>query len=142
MTNDTGKRSHEMNLREDLCERVFTLFPTISPWFYLLVQIMSPVHHFRSAPVTDPDASFKFVVYGDMGITAIPGAHDTAKYMVEEAENGSSFVFHIGDISYAVGIVRNLKKRKHPNFEAELVRRYATENMSTNNLSSYLFIEQ
>lgn len=98
------------NLGEDLCERVFTLFPTISPRFYLLVQIMSPVRHFRSAPVTDPDASFKFVVYGDMGITAIPGAHDTAKYMVEEAENGSSLVFHIGDISYAVGIVSKFKK--------------------------------
>lgn len=75
---------------------------------------MSPVRHFRSAPVTDPAASFKFVVYGDMGITAIPGAHDTAKYMIEEAKNGSSFVFHVGDISYAVGFVSKFK-RWYPN---------------------------
>ena len=75
---------------------------------------MSPVRHFRSAPVTDPEASFKFVVYGDMGITAIPGAHDTPKYMIEEAKNGSSLVFHVGDISYAVGFVSKFK-RWHPN---------------------------
>ncbi|XP_058961900.2 uncharacterized protein [Pocillopora verrucosa] len=81
------------------------LTPSIQYFYsYGSSEIMSPVRHFRSAPVTDPDASFKFVVYGDMGITAIPGAHDTAKYMVEEAKNGSSLVFHIGDISYAVGI--------------------------------------
>ena len=63
------------------------------------------MHKFRSAPLTDPDASFSFVVYGDMGVSAVPGAHDTAKYMVKEAMNGSSFVFHVGDISYARGIV-------------------------------------
>ena len=75
---------------------------------FSLTQMMSTVHRFRSAPITDPDASFKFVVYGDMGNTAIPGAHDTAKYMIEEAMNGSSFVFHVGDISYALGVVSRL----------------------------------
>lgn len=67
--------------------------------------MMSSVHKFRSAPVADPDASFGFVVYGDMGVSAVPGAHDTAKYMIEEATNGSSLVFHVGDISYARGYV-------------------------------------
>lgn len=66
---------------------------------------MSAVYKFRSAPITDPDASFSFVVYGDMGVTVVPGAHDTAKYMIEEAMNGSSLVFHVGDISYARGYV-------------------------------------
>jgi len=67
--------------------------------------MMSAVHKFRSAPVTDPDASFSFVVYGDMGVTVVPGARDTAKYMIEEAKNGTSLVFHVGDISYARGYV-------------------------------------
>ena len=73
--------------------------------FFLFAQMMSAVHKFRAAPLTDPDASFSFVVYGDMGVSAVPGAHDTAKYMIEEANNGSSFVFHVGDISYARGYV-------------------------------------
>ena len=67
--------------------------------------MMSAVYKFRSAPVTDPDASFSFVVYGDMGVTVVPGSRDTAKYMVEEAKKGSSLVFHVGDISYARGYV-------------------------------------
>lgn len=67
--------------------------------------MMSDVRQFRSAPVPDPDTSFKFVVYGDMGNTPLPGSHDTAKYLVEEAKNGSSLVFHVGDISYARGYV-------------------------------------
>ena len=67
--------------------------------------MMSAVYKFRSAPVADPDASFSFVVYGDMGVSVVPGAHDTAKYMVEEAEKGTSLVFHVGDISYARGYV-------------------------------------
>ena len=66
---------------------------------------MSAVYNFHSAPVTDPDVSFSFVVYGDMGVSVVPGAHDTAKYMVEEAKKGSSLVFHVGDISYARGYV-------------------------------------
>ena len=67
--------------------------------------MMSAVYNFRSAPVADPDVSFSFVVYGDMGVSVVPGAHDTAKYMVEEAKKGSSLVFHVGDISYARGYV-------------------------------------
>ena len=67
--------------------------------------MMSDARQFRSAPVTDPDTSFTFIVYGDMGNTPIPGSHDTAKYLVEEAKDGSSLVFHVGDISYARGYV-------------------------------------
>lgn len=60
---------------------------------------------FRTQPPTSPDEQFSFVVYGDMGVSAVPGAHDTASYMIEEAMNGKSFVFHVGDISYARGYV-------------------------------------
>lgn len=66
---------------------------------------MSDVRKFRTQPPTGPDEQFSFVVYGDMGVTAVPGAHDTASYMMEEAMNGKSFVFHVGDISYARGYV-------------------------------------
>lgn len=68
--------------------------------------MMSAVRKFRSQPITGPDESFSFVVYGDMGVTADPGSHDTAKYMIEEAAKGRSLVFHVGDISYARGYVR------------------------------------
>ena len=74
--------------------------------------MMSDVRSFRTQPPTGPDVSFSFVVYGDMGVSAVPGAHDTAKYMIEEAANGRSFVFHVGDISYARGYVsRGLQTR-------------------------------
>lgn len=72
---------------------------------HYLIQMMSDVRKFRTQPITGSDESFSFVVYGDMGITDVPGAHDTAKYMIKEAAEGCSFVFHIGDISYAVGFV-------------------------------------
>ena len=68
--------------------------------------MMSAVRKFRSQPITGPDEPFSFVVYGDMGVTADPGSHDTAKYMIEEAAKGRSLVFHVGDISYARGYVR------------------------------------
>ena len=67
--------------------------------------MMSDVRTFRTQLPTGPDGSFSFVVYGDMRVSAVPGAHDTAKYMIEEVANGSSFVFHVGDISYARGYV-------------------------------------
>ena len=70
-----------------------------------VVQMMSEVRKFRTQPPTGPDESFSFVVYGDMGVTAVPGAHETADYMIEEALDGKSFVFHVGDISYARGYV-------------------------------------
>ena len=67
--------------------------------------MMSDVRKFRTQPPTGPDEPFSFIVYGDMGVSAVPGAHDTASYMIEEAMNGKSFVFHVGDISYARGYV-------------------------------------
>ena len=73
-------------------------FPSLLSFF---IQIMSEVRKFRTQPITGSDESFSF-----LGITDVPGAHDTAKYMIEEADKGRSFVFHIGDISYAVGFVR------------------------------------
>ncbi|XP_068710159.1 uncharacterized protein [Montipora foliosa] len=66
-------------------------------------KMMSSVRTFRTQPPTGSDESFSFVVYGDMGLSLDPGAHDTAKYMIEEAKKGKSLVFHVGDISYARG---------------------------------------
>ena len=76
------------------------------------------VRQFRSAPRINPDVSFKFIAYGDMGLSGIPGAFDIAKFMSEEAANGTSLIFHVGDISYARGYVsRNERNvyyiRKH-----------------------------
>ena len=82
--------------------KYYVSFPSL---LHYLIQMMSDVRKFRTQPITGSDESFRFVVYGDMGITDVPGAHDTAKYMIEEATKGCSFVFHIGDISYAVGFV-------------------------------------
>lgn len=70
--------------------------------------MMSTKRKFRTQPATGPDESFSFIVYGDMGVSAVPGAHDTSKYMIDEAKNGRSFVFHVGDISYARGYVSNV----------------------------------
>ncbi|XP_015775723.1 PREDICTED: probable inactive purple acid phosphatase 2 [Acropora digitifera] len=66
-------------------------------------KMMSSIRTFHTQPLTNPDETFSFVVYGDMGLSVDPGAHDTAKYIIEEAKKGKSLVFHVGDISYARG---------------------------------------
>ena len=48
--------------------------------------------------------SYKFIVYGDMGMSA--AAHATAKYALRDVLDGYEFIFHHGDISYARGYVR------------------------------------
>lgn len=49
--------------------------------------------------------TFRFAVYGDMDVTAQPGAELTAELLLTEArEKGFSFVLHIGDLSYAEGL--------------------------------------
>ena len=75
----------------------------------------SAVHSFVSAPVVDPDYSFSFVVYADMGITGgssqpDPSAKDSAtatalatKREVERATGNAELVIHAGDVSYARG---------------------------------------
>ena len=71
----------------------------------LYYQHMSLIYNFTSAPPLGPNVSFKFIAYGDMGVTPKPGAYATAQYALEEVKNGSRFVVHIGDVSYARGQV-------------------------------------
>ena len=51
--------------------------------------------------------AFKFITYGDMGVESpATGAYDIAKYVMREVQQGNATqVFHIGDISYAMGYV-------------------------------------
>ncbi|KAK3704751.1 hypothetical protein QZH41_009742, partial [Actinostola sp. cb2023] len=65
---------------------------------------MSSLTTFRTAPVPNADETFKFLVYGDMGVSPNPRARLTAEYCLDEVNNNNaSFVVHIGDISYAEG---------------------------------------
>ncbi|EDO31661.1 predicted protein, partial [Nematostella vectensis] len=73
----------------------FSLFP---------LQKMSAVRSFHTAPIPGPDVPFKFVVYGDMGVSAPPGSVVTARLALQEViANKAAFIFHVGDISYARG---------------------------------------
>lgn len=59
---------------------------------------------FKTAPPVGSDVTYKFIVYGDMGLS--DAAHTTAKYALRDAQNGYEFILHHGDISYARGYVR------------------------------------
>lgn len=63
----------------------------------------SNVKSFTTAPKVNPDYSFKFVVYGDMGIGGGVGAQTTADQAAKEIAEGAELVVHTGDISYARG---------------------------------------
>ncbi len=65
---------------------------------------MSEIRSFKTAPPIGSEVSYKFIVYGDMGITA--AARTTAKYALKDVLDGYEFIFHNGDISYARGNVR------------------------------------
>jgi hypothetical protein len=65
---------------------------------------MSEVRPFKTAPPVGSNVSYKFIVYGDMGLS-VP-AHATAKYAMKDVMDGYAFIFHHGDISYARGYVR------------------------------------
>ncbi len=68
---------------------------------------MSPVSNFTTAPIVGSQKPFKFIVYGDMGVSSFPRAKETAELMLKEyRENDVKFIFHNGDISYARGQVR------------------------------------
>ena len=68
---------------------------------------MSPVNNFTTPLVSGDKTPFNFLVYGDMGTSS--NALLTAKYSRHEINDRDvKFVFHIGDISYARGYVRNL----------------------------------
>lgn len=65
---------------------------------------MSEMRSFTTAPPVGSDVPFKFIVYGDMGMST--AAHDTAKYALRDVvEDGYEFILHHGDISYARGYV-------------------------------------
>ena len=86
--------------------------------------MMSSIRTFHTQPLTNPDETFSFVVYGDMGLSVDPGAHDTAKYIIEEAKKGKSLVFHVGDISYARGYVsKTIIKNRSPQAWVGFIKR-------------------
>ena len=66
---------------------------------------MSDMANFTTPLPKGNHTPFKFVVYGDMGVWNWPGAaHTTAKHMRKEVEdNNVRFVFHHGDVAYAMG---------------------------------------
>lgn len=73
---------------------------------HLFLQFMSEIKNFTTPlPKGDP-TPFQFIVYGDMGVFPYPNSYQTAHLVRREvAERDNKFVFHIGDISYARGIV-------------------------------------
>ena len=66
--------------------------------------VYSEVKSFKTSLKKGDRTPYTFVAYGDMDLTLPPGAVTTALLARKEVGNGASFVAHIGDISYAVGI--------------------------------------
>ena len=67
---------------------------------------MSPVLNFTTSFPTGSEEPFKFIVYGDMGVSTFPRADQTAKLMLQEYhKNDIKFILHNGDISLAEGRV-------------------------------------
>ena len=63
----------------------------------------SEVKSFTTAINPGDPTPFKFIMYGDMGLTPPPGAEETVELVVREIKNGAAFVMHQGDLSYALG---------------------------------------
>lgn len=69
-------------------------------------QYMSDIANFTTPLAAGNRSSFKFIVYGDMGVRPFPEGVTTAKLVRQEIEeNDVRFVYHHGDISYARGYV-------------------------------------
>lgn len=67
---------------------------------------MSAIANFTTPLVPGDKSSFKFIVYGDMGVATFPEGETTAELVRREIEeNDVRFVYHHGDISYARGHV-------------------------------------
>jgi len=77
---------------------------TLYYYSYGTERYMSDVANFTTPlPKGDP-TPFKFVLYGDMGVSKYPQAGTTATLVRNDIdENKIKFVVHIGDISYARG---------------------------------------
>ena len=74
---------------------------------------MSPVLNFTTPFPTASKEPFKFIVYGDMGVSTFPRADQTAKLILNEYHNHDiKFIFHNGDISYAEGRVSAFSELK------------------------------
>lgn len=67
--------------------------------------VFSDTKSFVSALDKGNSQQFTFIVYGDMDITL--AAQKVASSVHKEVENGASFVFHAGDLSYATGVAYN-----------------------------------
>lgn len=65
--------------------------------------VFSDVKSFTTAIPSGDPTPFKFIMYGDMGLTGPPAAETTAKLVLAEIQNGAGFVVHQGDLSYAWG---------------------------------------
>lgn len=68
---------------------------------------MSPVRTFKTAIPAGDKTPYKIIVYGDMGIDPYPQGKSTAKHVIRDitSDENYRFVFHHGDISYALGYV-------------------------------------
>ena len=64
--------------------------------------VSSEVMSFRTPPPPGSDGPFSFIIYGDMDITR--DSDQTAACVLRDIKKGSSFVLHIGDLSYATGL--------------------------------------
>ena len=65
--------------------------------------VYSEVKTFTTAVAPGDSTPFTFIMYGDMGTTASPGANTTVQLVLSEIQNGAAFIMHQGDLSYAVG---------------------------------------
>ena len=66
-------------------------------------RVFSEAKSFTTGIVSGDPTPFKFIMYGDMGLSLDPGATTTAKLALCEIKNGAAFVMHQGDLSYALG---------------------------------------
>ena len=65
----------------------------------------SSIKYFATPPLHGSEATVNFIVYGDMDITPYPGSEATVKHVLRDVlSNNISFVLHIGDMSYGLGI--------------------------------------
>lgn len=87
---------------------IFLRLNFIMVYLYFHSKHMSPVNNFTTPLLVGDQTSYKFIIYGDMGVDPYPEAVTTAKLISKEINNNDiRFIFHNGDISYARGYVRN-----------------------------------
>ena len=64
--------------------------------------VSSEVMSFRTPPPPGSDGPFSFIIYGDMDITR--NSEEMVTSALRDVDRGTSFVLHIGDLSYATGL--------------------------------------